>query len=340
MTAPPELINLPQALNEILVRGRTEYERAARAIRWGELPVWAVASPESLPSAEALEYAFGDLLGWPLIAREASAFAEQGAAMLRAGSIVVVFGDGTAPARDALRAAQKRGAQVLVISSEPSQPDADNSRSTTGDPRLNLALPSAGAAAEGGLGASCLQYAAAAQLALICARQLSRPDARTERLEREWREVAPQIDGLVRRLGDGVAAVARELKSLDPVLMLGGGYYGAIVRRASAIARRKSGRVVIGLDLAAFESGWLPILKPGSAVLLLCGSSGRVASATAALAGPIKERGCVLFAITGSNHHELIRQARLSLILPEAGDLPGSILALVVAGWVANHLGK
>lgn len=340
MTPPPELVNLSQALNEILVRGRAECERAVRAIRWGELPVWAVASPESLPSAEALEYAFGDLLGWPLIAREAAAFTAEGAAMVRPGSIVVVFADGTESARDAARVAHKRGAQVLAVSSEPLPPEPETPRATPGDPRLTLRLPASGAAAEGELGLACLQHAAAVQLALVCARQLTRPDARIERCENEWRGVPAQIDVLVRRVGDGVTALARELTSLNPILLPGGGYYTGIVRRASALARRKSGRVVIGFDLAALASGWLQVLKPGSAVLLTCGSGGLVAREIAALAGPIKERGCSLFALTGSNHHELIRQARLSLLLPETGDLPGSILALAVAGWVAGQLGK
>lgn len=337
MTPPPELINLPLVLNEILVKGRSDYERAIRAIRWGELPVWAVASSQSLPAAEALQYAFEDLLGWPLIAREAASFVEH-AAMLRPSSVVVAFTDGTEPVQDAVRAARKRRAQVLVVSGGSTPADQDTSAPAVGEPGPAVRLPPAGAAAEGGLGLACLQHAAAAQLALVCARQLARPDARIERCEHEWRETPLQLDGLVGRLGDGVGALGRELKSLDPILLVGGGYFQAVVRRASALARRKAGRPVMGLDIAAFESGWLQVLNPESAVLLVSGSSGRIARGTAALASQIKERGCPLFVLTGSNHHELIRQARLSLILPETGDLSASILALAIAGWAGGHV--
>lgn len=341
MPAPPELINLPHTLNELLVKGRVDYERAVRAVRWGELPVWAVASSQSLPAAEWLQHAFEDLLGWPLIVQEAASFAEGASGMLRAGSVVVLFADETTSTQDALRAARKRTAQVLVIKgvSAASATDSPSAIPVAESP-LTLMLPSAGAAARGGLGAACLQHAATAQLALICARQLTRPNARLERSEQEWRDVPSQIEGLVPRLDHAVGALAQELKSRDLVLFVGGGYYSAIVRRASGLVRQQSRRLVAGLDLAGFEDGWLEVLGAKSAVVLVSGSSGRSAKTTATVAGLVKNRGCPLFVITGSNHHELIRQAHLGLMLPETGDLSGSILALTISGWVSFHIAK
>lgn len=335
MPAPAELINLPQVLNETLVKGRADYERAVRAIRWGELPVWAIGSAQSLPAAETFQYAFQDLQSWPVVVHEAAAFVEGAAAMLRPGSVVVVFADDDQSTQDAVRSARKRGAQVLVL--EAGFPTSSKV-SAVEEPTLVAGPPLAEAAASAGLGAACLQHAAAAQLALVCARQLARPHPRLERCEREWHDVPAQVGGLTLRLDDGVAALARELKSFDVVLLLGGGYYGAIARRASALARKQAGRPVIGLDLAAFESSWLEALGTECSALALSASTGRSAKVTVATAGTIKNRGCALFAITGSNHHDLIRQARLSLILPETGELPGSILALAVAGWVGAAL--
>jgi DNA-binding MurR/RpiR family transcriptional regulator len=342
MPAPPEVINLPHVLEEMLVKGRTDYERAVRAIRWGQPPVWAVAPAESGPAAETLRYTFEDLLSWPLIVSDVSSFVDGGAGMLHPGSVVVAFTDGAPPAGDAVRAARKRGAQVLVVAGRSRSPTAEPSPvPPAADSQPTVRLPSAGAAAEGALGAACLQHAAAAQLALICARQLTRPQPRLERCEREWRELSSAMQGLVGRLSDGVGALASALGSASPILLVGGGHYGAIVKRAASLARRRVGRTVVGLDLAAFESGWLEVLNAKAAVLLLvCGSSGRIARETAALAQPIKDRGCPVFVITGSNHHDLIRQARLSLILPDTGDLTGSILALAVAGWVGSQLGE
>jgi len=341
MPAPLELISLPHTLNELLIKGRADYERAVRAVRWGELPVWAVASAQSLPAAESLQHAFEDLLGWPVIVHEAAAFAQSASGMLRPGSVVVVFADETAPVQDALRAARKRTTQVMVINCDSATPPTDSpSALRVAESPLAIMLPPVGAAARGGLGAACLQHAAAAQLALVCARQLARPDARLERCEREWRDVPSQMDGLLARLDHGVTALASELKSRDLMLFVAGSYYSAIVRRVSGLARRQAKKLVIGLDLAAFDGGWLEVPGTKPAVLLVSGTSGRSAKATVALAGTIKERGCPLSVITGSNHHDLIRQAHLSLMLPETGDLSGSILALAVAGWVSSHLGK
>jgi fructoselysine-6-P-deglycase FrlB-like protein len=338
MPTPAELINLPQALSEILVRQRTDYERAVRALRWGELPIWALGSAQSLPAAEALRFVFEDLVAWPVIVCEASSFMESAAGILRPGSVVVVFADTTAATGHAARAARKRGAQVLVIGDvEP--PAAESSSAPAGrSPALTLALPSAGAAAESGLGAACLQHAAAAQLALVCALQLTRPEARLERMERDWCDLPAHLDRLIGRVGDGVAALAVAMESVSLIVLAGSGYYCAAALRASALSRQQTGRLVVGLDLSSLESGWLRVLDTHSAVLLVSGSAGRGAKGAADLAGSIKERASILLAITGSNDHDLIRQARLSLILPEVGDLARSILALAVAGWVGSSL--
>jgi DNA-binding MurR/RpiR family transcriptional regulator len=340
MPAPAELINLPHALTEIVVRQRPEYERVVRAIRWGEVPVWAAGSGQSLPAAEMLGLAFEDLLSCPLMVREASAFAEDDAGMLRPGSVVVVFADGTRPPQDAARAARKRGAQVLVVTGRHGPAAATDAVTTPAivESDLALALPSSGAAAEGGLGAACLQHAAAAQLALICARQLARPESHLDRMERDWRDLPLHLDRMVGQLADGVTALARELAPRALILLVGDGYHGPAARRAAALARQRSRRSVIGLDGPALESSWLQALGEESAVLLISASSGRPAKAAVELAGLIKERGSRLFVITGSNHYDLIRQARLSLILPELSDLASSLLALALAGWVGTEL--
>jgi len=340
MPAPAELIDLPRALTEIVVRQRPEYERIVRAIRWGEVPVWAAASAPSLPAAEMLAHAFEDLVSSPLMVREASAFAEDAAGMLRPGSVVVVFADGTKPPQDAIRAARRRGAQVLVVTGGPGPAPAADAETTPARAKSELAitLPSSGAAAEGGLGAACLQQAAATQLALISARQLTRPQARLERLERDWRDLPSHLDRMMGQLGDGVAALARELAPRAPILLVGDGHFAPAAKRAAALGRQRSRQPVIGLAGAALESGWLQTLGEESAVVLLSPSGGRPAKAAVELAGLIKERGSRLFVITGSNHYDLIRQARLGLILPELSDLAGSLLALAVAGWVGAEL--
>jgi DNA-binding MurR/RpiR family transcriptional regulator len=339
MPTPPELITLPQALTEMMVKARAAYERAVRSVRWGELPIWAIGSARTLPAAGTLRHAFEDLLSWPTIVREASCFLEDSIGMMRPGSVVVVFADASGPPAEAAQAARKRGAQVLVVRAGIAPPEDSEAGSTAAqESPLDLALPIVGAAPGGDLGAACLQHAAAAQLALVCARQLTRPEARLERWEADWRDLPSQLDRIVGLLGDGVASLSRELEPLSPILVVGGGYYSAAARRVSALARQQVRRPVVGLDLASVDGGWLQVLNPKSGLLLLSGSTGRAAKAAIEFAGQVKERGCPLFVLTGSNHHDLIRQARLSLMLPEVGELPGSILALAVSGWMASQL--
>jgi DNA-binding MurR/RpiR family transcriptional regulator len=326
MPVPAELLSLPQAITELSVRQRPEHERAVRAIRWGERPVWAIAAAQSIPAAELFRCSFEDFLGQPLIVREASEFAGGCLGMIRPGCVVTVLGGDSPAVAAAVHAARKRGAQVLMAGGEP------------GDSTLPPSIP-AGAAPSAGPAAPCLEHAAAAQLGLCCARQLTRADARLDRSERDWRDLPSHLDRIFNHLDDGIAALARDLEPLSPVVTLGGGYYSASAARL-AITMRQRARLAFRVDPDAIDAGWLETLNANSAALVLSASGGRSGKAAAEVAGRIRDRGCPVFAVTGSNHYELIRQARLTVVLPEVGDLAGSILALAIGAWAGILLGR
>jgi DNA-binding MurR/RpiR family transcriptional regulator len=130
------------------------------------------------------------------------------------------------------------------------------------------------------------------------------------------------------------------LEPLSPVSLFGANYFLSAARRAAILTRQQTGRLVFALDLSAASSGWLETLNANSAALVLSGSVGKTAKAAAEVAASIRDRGCPLFAVTGTNHHDLIRQARLAVLLPEVSGLAGSILALATAGWAGGLLGR
>ena len=329
MPAPAELVNLPHAVAEMIGRSRADHERALRAVRWGQLPLWAVGAPPALPAAEALGAAFEDLLRWPVIVREAGAFLDGALGMLHPGSVVLAFAGEGGAGQQVAAAARKRGAQALVIAGA----------APTGEPLPDAILvPSSGAASAGSLGAACLEHAVAAQLALICARQLTRPQPRLERSERGWREVPAHLERIVGQMGDGVDAAVRELESSHHILVLGGGFTRPVAQRAAMMMRQRGARTAVGLAFDDLAGGWLQVSGRESAALLVSVGGARDARAATEWAARLKERSCPVVTITSGSQFELSHQARFGLLLPELSDLAGSFLALTVTAWIADRL--
>ncbi|HEY6290977.1 MAG TPA: SIS domain-containing protein [Terriglobia bacterium] len=332
MQVQSELMSLPQTLGEMFTRARPDYERAVRGIRWGEVPVYVLGSAGTLPAGLVAGYAVEGLLGYPVVVREVSSFLSYALGTVRSGSLVVAISSGTSAEPDvlevveAVQAARKLGAQVLAVTyeSSPLCRAAD---------RL-FALPDVAGAPATGLAEACLEHAAVAYLTLIAARLFKRPNASLDRLEKDWRELPRHLDWIVSQLPAAVRSFAAELRSSRRIYFAGGGLYHPAALRAANLAPRED--CVLGIDLAGLRSD--RALTSDAAVVFLSGSRGRMRKEAADLATALKARGTACVAVTDSNDHDLIRAARLALLLPDLAELPGSILALAVGGWVAREM--
>jgi DNA-binding MurR/RpiR family transcriptional regulator len=330
MQAHSELRNLPPVLREMFTRGRPQYERAVRGIHWGDAGIYVVSSTRSLPAALLAAYAFEDLLACPVAVREVSSFLAHSLGALRTGSVVVLISSEAPETLDAARAATRRGAQLLALV-PASSPVAAVAHQV-------FSLPEVGGAPSSGIAEVCLEHAAVGYLALLAARLVKRPQPSLERLEKEWNEIPDHLDTLTSQLMDGVRASAGALRPAPALFFVGGGYHHASAERAASLAQRRGGCAIPGSDLARFRCDFLANLGQGAGVVFLSGSQSRRRKAVAELAHEAKDRGANVLAVTGSNDHDLIREASFTLLLPDLVELPASILSLALAGWLGREL--
>jgi glucosamine 6-phosphate synthetase-like amidotransferase/phosphosugar isomerase protein len=334
MPAPAELRRFPQLLGEMLPRLRPAYESALRETRWGEGPVWVLASGSSLAAGLTARYAFEELLGWPTIVREPLPFLAYSLPALRTGSVVVII-DSSGECAQALEAAQavrKRGAQVLALTSHEEGP-------LTRLAGQRFLLPATGSASEGALAGACLEHAVLSYVALVAARLFKRPGSTIEKIEKDWEGLPRHLEWIANQLGAAVASLATDLKSFAKVFLVGGGFYHPAAARAVALRERGSRPPAHGFDLAEFASMGFGALDPETAVVLLGGSRCRVKASLGELAGNIRKRRAGAFAVTDSNDRELIRNVGMTLLIPELAELPAAILVLALAGWMVRELG-
>lgn len=330
MQAHSELRNLPPVLREMVTRGRPEYERAIRGVHWGDAAIYVVTSARSLPAGLAAACAFEDLLGCVAAVREASSFLAYSLGALRTGSMVILISDEDPKVLEAAKAATQRGAQVLAVARAASPVSAAATRL--------FPLPEVAGSPAAGITEACLQHVAAGYLALLTAKLLKRPHRLLERLEKEWNAIPDHLDSITNHLVDVVRATAAALRPSFATFWVGDGYYHAAAEGAAGLAQRRGSCPSLGSDLAHFRCDLLPNLSQASGVVFLSGSQSRTRKAVAELAREAKARGANVLCITGSNDHDLIREAHSTLLIPDLAELPASVLSLTVAGWMAREL--
>lgn len=329
MHAHSELRNLPPVLREMLTKGRPEYEGAVRGVHWGDATIYAVSAAHSRSAALLAAYAFEDLVACPVAVREVSSFLTHSLGAIRTGSVVILISGESSETMDAVRAATRRGAQVVALT-HGSSPVAAAAKQVFPLPEL--------AGESSGVAAACLEHMAVGYLALLTARLVKRPQASLERLENEWNEIPDHLDRLAGHLVDVVRASANELRPSSELFFVGDGYHNASAERAASLAQRRRSCALYGADLAHFRCDFLPNLSRGAGVVFLSGSQNRARKAVAELAREAKGRGANVLAVTGSNHHDLIREASFTLLLPDLMELPASILSLALGGWLGWEL--
>jgi DNA-binding MurR/RpiR family transcriptional regulator len=324
--AQAELRKVPPALQAMLTKGRAAYELAIRAMRWGEGPIYVLASPARIAAALAARYAFEDLLSWPIEAHEASSFVTLSLPTLKTGSIVILIAADLPDALDLSNALTKQGAQVLAVTAEEALPGRRAAPV--------LLLPRAEGIPGNGPAEACLEQAGLGFAALVAARLLKRPSRSFERQEKEWSALPRHFGWIADQAGDAVRSFAARLRAAPDVIFVGEEPYHAVALRAAGFLRRED-RCARAFDLAGLGSESLARLSPDSAVTFISGSHCRAKRAVAELAAQVEQRGAAALAITDSNDRALIRRARLSLLAPDAGEAAGPVLALGLAAWVA-----
>jgi glucosamine 6-phosphate synthetase-like amidotransferase/phosphosugar isomerase protein len=328
--AQAELRKVPPALQTML-KGRRAYESAIRAMRWGEGPIYAWASPTCIAAALAVRYAFAELLGWSVEVQEISSLATTALSLApKTGSVVILIAGDLPDASELSNALTKGGLQVLNVTAGPALPGP------TVSPQL--LLPGAEDISSDGPAEACLEHAGLAFMALVAARLLKRPSRSLTRREKEWDDLPRHFERIVDQAGDAVRAFAARLEAASEVIFAGEGLYHAVALRSAGFLQRQNRRAR-GLDLAGLASESLAGLSSDSVIVFVSGARCSAKAAVAELATEVQPRGIAVLAITDGNDRALIRRARLSLLVPAVGEGAASVLALGPAGWVACEAG-
>ena len=328
MRAQSELLTLPQVLNEMFTRGRSERERAVRGIRWSDGPIYVLVDDRARSAGLLAQFAIEGLLHRPVIVREASSFLAYSAPTLRTGSPVVVISgqDESAELQEAVRVVRAAGGYVIAVAGA-SSPIAQSSHQV-------LTVPDVSGTPPEGLGRACLEHAAVGQLAIIAARLLARPGPALERIEKDWAEIPSALEKFVTQFENAVRSLAHELGAPTRILSAGAGSYYAAAMSAAEIGRPCP---AVALDFASLRGSRQDMVGTNTGVVLLTGSRSPSREAAATLARELKARGASVFAVTDANDHAVAKEARLTLLLPDFAELPASILALVLAGWTTRE---
>lgn len=324
---------MPPALAAMLAKGRTSYERAIRAVRWGEGPIYAWVSAARISAALALRNAFADLLGWPIEVQQVPSPFGVSWQPPKAGSVVILIAGDLADFSEFSNVLRTHGVQVLTVAGEGFFRGLPG---RTEDPCI--LLPSAENLASNGPAEACLEHAGLLFMTFVAARLLKSPSRLLERWEREWRNLPPKFERMVNQAGDAVCSFAARLRAGSEVTFVGEGLYYAVARRAAGLLERQDQRAR-ALDVAGLVPDSLAGVSPHSVAVFLSGSHGTTKSAVAALAAGIQRRGAAVLAVTDANDRALIRQARLSLLVPTASQTTASVLGLGLAGWAVCERG-
>jgi glutamine---fructose-6-phosphate transaminase (isomerizing) len=334
MNIRSEVRGAPRALRETLEKGRPEYDALVRRTRWGDGPLYILASGASYPAALSGSYAFERLLGWPAVAGRAANFLAYSSSLIRPKSIVlaVSLAGEADPTLEAALQARSRGATLLAMTASPTSPLAESADG------VFLIRPEErdGAGLQAGL---CL-YAAMGFLTLVAARALKRHHQKLDELEREYEKLPDHSEWVLTRLTDAVPSLASRLQESGRLVLIGGGfYYPAALQAADTLDTltplRALARDAVEAQEAAGKAGW-----DNGAVLFLSGSRCRLKKEVHALAGRLSAAGGNLFAVTDSNDRELSGATSLSVLLPELAEMAGSAVALFFLQYLASHVSR
>jgi glucosamine--fructose-6-phosphate aminotransferase (isomerizing) len=228
------------------------------------------------------------------------------------------------------RAARSRGATVLALTQNPVSSLAKMANA------VFLILPGG----ESATGAKALILTAAAldYIVLVAARVLKGHQPQLELLEEEFRKLPRHVEWIFAQLSDAVSSFAAELEGCVRLCLVGAGFYHATALEAAFLIGL-SGLEAGGCDASEFVQGRATRVN-GQAVALLSGSRCKLKKEVREVAARLRSAGAKVLSVTDSNDRELIALSRVAVLLPTLTEIAGSLLTLVLMGWVAARIDR
>lgn len=330
-----ELLEIPQALQQMWEEGCPLYDTLIRRVNWGIRPVFMIGNGTSYPAALSGAWTFEALLGLPVVVRRAAVFNAYSSRTPAVRSLVIML-SGSGEDEETVQAATKarnRGTILWAITANSASRLAG-----LADGVVNCYI---GESPESGARSVFCQHAVFLFLALAAARVLKAPSAQFKTHEEELGKLAKHVDWVLNQISNAAGTLAKELSSLPTLCVVGAGAFHAVALQAASRLGQLAGVRASGLELTHFQETLQQPTPPGSGILYLsssrCGLKGRVHQS----ARESRQKGDQkIFAITDSNDRQLSERADLAVLLPALTEAGGALLALVFLELVTYYAAK
>jgi glucosamine--fructose-6-phosphate aminotransferase (isomerizing) len=328
MNTKQEILTLPKALADTLEKGQPEYEGLLRRTRWGEGPIYLLASGTSWHASLTGVFAFETLLARPAVARAPAVFAAYSMSLLGPGVVVIAIsphGESSA-VLDVARSARVRGASLLVVTAKPETTVAKMAGGV-----LRLRTDSQGS------GAAVCEQAVMGYLALVAARIFRKHQPQFEVLGKEFGGLPGAIEWVLHQMSDAVNSLASELTAFRRVYILGGGFYYPSALQAEHLFRELGGDAK-ALDPVELGTRSMDLHNGDSVLVAISGSRCRLRKGIHEALERVSHSGVKILAITDNNDRELTQLSQVAVLLPNLTEMIGAVLASAVIHCVAYQM--
>ncbi len=331
MDRKQEILDLPRWLRATFEKGRAEYEALVRQTRWGDGPLFVVGSGSSRLVGLTGAYAFESMLGWPVIVRAPGDFTAYSLAVLRPRAILLAISQSgeNVETLEAARAARARGATLLALTS-----NLESSLAAIADGVFHV--PAGERQGFTSRIAVC-QHAALSFIALVAAQALKRHHPQLAAVEAEFEKLPEHIEWVLTQMPDAVRSFAGELRGLEYLAIVGGGFYHPVALQWELSLSRETGMRAAGFSPEEFTPRGL-LRREGDGAVFLSSSRCRLKKAVNQLAAKAAKERLRVLSITDRNDRELASRCALGILLPTLSEMVGFSLTLALLEWVTCHL--
>ena len=328
-----EIQGIPRLLAQTLAVCRSSYEPVMRRTRWGSGPIYICTCGALSPLGIAASYAFEWMLGWPVIVRPLAVLEHYAVSLLAPRSVfLIIAGSGNVPeAIDFARKARRRGATVLVLSSNPENPLAGVAD--------GFFLVKSEAPDESAVSLPC-ELLAIDYLATLAARTLKRPISLWDTINAEFDQLPSRVEWALTQLSDAIRSLSLELKSLPNLWVVGGGFYHAPAIHAARRLRELAGIRAEGVEASEFRRGTLATLGRGETILFVSSSRCRLKPEIHLAAAQSRVKAARVFSLTDRDDRELADRSEFVLLTPSLTEVTGSVLSVTLLEWLAREVGR
>lgn len=335
MTVRKELLEIPDALRQILEEGRPLYDSLIRRVNWGEKPVFILGNGPSYAAALSGMWVFQSLLGVPAIVERPAAFNAYASRALAGHSLVMIM-EGSDDSEAALAAAQKArtgGATVWAITANPSGELATLADATVND--------FAAQSNPDGVRSVFCRHAVMLFLAVAAAQVLKAPAAVLNAQQEELEKLPTHVEWVLNQIPEAAKALAKEIRTLPQLSITGGGAFYPIALRSAERMRQSAAIAAQGNELLDFSQSSSRLSAPGSGILYLSSSRCRLKEQVYTSIHDERKKGNHrTFAITDGNDRKLSERADMTVLLPVLTEAGGALVTLafleLVAGFAAQ----